>query len=164
MLAAGATATMEVWTTRTATQPAYSDTVDYETDGLHTSVDLNARYCQISPGHILGALPRKYYPTPTNGRPFDTRVVFDRFQSWDEEQSSPLLTSMLLLKLTATVWVRRYEHFEVYPQPGTLVWASLSLPMLRGNIILRFNQTASTLNATLAIPQGSAHHATFPSD
>jgi hypothetical protein len=55
-----------------------------------------------------------------------------------------------------------YVHFEVYPQPAQLAWATLSLPTTRGKILLRFNQTASVFNASLTIPQGSTARVCLP--
>jgi hypothetical protein len=55
-----------------------------------------------------------------------------------------------------------YAHFEVYPQPAQLAWATLSLPTTRGKILLCFNQTASVFNASLTIPQGSTARVCLP--
>ena len=55
-----------------------------------------------------------------------------------------------------------YTHFEVYPQPGALAWASLSLPTVRGTIELRFNQTTNAFDASLTIPTGSTARVCLP--
>ena len=43
----------------------------------------------------------------------------------------------------------------MYPQPGALAWATLLLPTVRGQIGLRFNQTAAAFDATVTVPPGS---------
>ena len=55
-----------------------------------------------------------------------------------------------------------YTHFEVYPQPGTLAWAVLSLPTVQGIIKLRFNQTSSVFDAQLTVPGGSTARVCLP--
>ena len=55
-----------------------------------------------------------------------------------------------------------YSHFEVIPQPGTLAWAVLTLPTVKGKIELRFNNTPSAFAASLTVPSGSTARVCLP--
>ena len=103
MIAAGATATMEVWTTR-------------DKPNLSWSHPWCSAPANIVPRRLMGIQP---------------------------------LSS-------------GFTHFEVYPQPGALAWATLSLPTVQGKIELNFNQTIAAFDAVLSIPPGTTARVCLP--
>lgn len=147
MIAAGATATMEVRQRRFCA-------------GFRCKTIISQSFPKTGSGHTQRRLQKK--------RPFGCTFS----QVWTTKDKPNLSWSHPWCSAPANIVPRRlmgvqplapgYVHFEVYPQPAQLAWATLSLPTTRGKILLRFNQTASVFNASLTIPQGSTARVCLP--
>ena len=55
-----------------------------------------------------------------------------------------------------------YARFQVWPQPGNLTSAFLSLPTKHGVIAVNVKQTETTISASISVPRGTAAFACLP--
>jgi hypothetical protein len=55
-----------------------------------------------------------------------------------------------------------FARFSVYPQPGNLTTATLSLATIHGVVSVQVNQTTAEVVVTVTVPAGSVAHACLP--
>jgi hypothetical protein len=148
MIAAGATATMEVWTPVTLTEglipppPKRPPCLSPNASSLTVRVLRCVRSCaRSSPARAQRDKPNLSWSHPWCSAP--ANIIPRRLMG-----VQPLGVG--------------YSHFEVILQPGALAWATLTLPTVKGKIELRFNSTLNAFAASLTVPPGSTARVCLP--
>ena len=82
--------------------------------------------------------------------------------SWSHPWCSAPANAIPRLLMGVAPIAMDYARVQVFPQPGNLTTAVLSLPTKHGVIGVAVNQTARAITATIAIPEGIAAYVCLP--